>query len=229
MNDQLPAIVTPTALGTPADTYIVPTLIAAAGEQAGWRYIEFFTANIRNPNTRRAYARACSRFFSWCEDRGLELITIRPVHVATWIEQLQEKHGAPGVKQQLAAVRMSSYGRDLLAANTRLTEPMVVRTLAGLLDFADGHSHPTLHDYRYPEPDEPHPIAPGAQRRKIATAQQESVHARMHALVHGYGPAEDFASRLRIAWQASNGRVWLNRYGYLADAKLDAIGTVQRG
>jgi hypothetical protein len=30
----------------------VPALIAAAG----WRYVEFFTANIRNPNTRRAYA-----------------------------------------------------------------------------------------------------------------------------------------------------------------------------
>jgi site-specific recombinase XerD len=35
----------------------VPALIAAAG----WRYVEFFTANIRNPNTRRAYARACAR------------------------------------------------------------------------------------------------------------------------------------------------------------------------
>jgi hypothetical protein len=29
-----------------------PIPIAAAG----WRYVEFFTANIRNPNTRRAYA-----------------------------------------------------------------------------------------------------------------------------------------------------------------------------
>ena len=27
-------------------------------------------------------------------------------HVASWVEELQEKHGAPGVKQQLAAVRM---------------------------------------------------------------------------------------------------------------------------
>jgi site-specific recombinase XerD len=77
-----------------------------AGDQAGWRYVEFFTANIRNPNTRRAYARACNQFFSWCDDRGLTLTTIRPVDVAAWIEQLQEKHAAPGVKQQLAAVRM---------------------------------------------------------------------------------------------------------------------------
>jgi hypothetical protein len=55
MNDQLPAIVQPGALTTPSGTYMVPALIADA---AGWRYVEFFTANIRNPHTRRAYTRA---------------------------------------------------------------------------------------------------------------------------------------------------------------------------
>ena len=48
--------------------------------------------------------RACSTFFAWCEDRGLILTTTRPFDVEAWVEQLQEKHGAPGVKQQLAAV-----------------------------------------------------------------------------------------------------------------------------
>jgi site-specific recombinase XerD len=106
MTDQLPAVLQPGALTTPADTYIVPALIADAGDAAGWRYVEFFTANIRNPHTRRAYARACGRFFAWCEERGLTLTVIRSHDVATWVEQLQEKHRAPGVKQQLAAVRM---------------------------------------------------------------------------------------------------------------------------
>jgi site-specific recombinase XerD len=86
--------------------YVVPALIAEAGEQAGWRYAEFFSANICNPHTRRAYARACVRFFVWCEDRGLTLTTIRPSDVAAYIETLQRTHSAPGVKQQLAAVRM---------------------------------------------------------------------------------------------------------------------------
>ena len=35
---------------------VVPALIADLGDAAGWRYVEFFTANIRNPHTRRAYA-----------------------------------------------------------------------------------------------------------------------------------------------------------------------------
>src|SRR5271163_2584065 len=91
---------------TDAELLLVPALIAAAGDAAGWRYVEFFTANIRNPNTRRAYARACSRFFAWCDDRGLTLATIRPHDVATYIEERQASHSAPDVKQQLAAVRM---------------------------------------------------------------------------------------------------------------------------
>ena len=38
---------------------MVPALIADAGEPAAWRFVEFFTANINNDHTRRAYARAC--------------------------------------------------------------------------------------------------------------------------------------------------------------------------
>jgi hypothetical protein len=64
---------------------VVPALIADLGDEAAWRYVEFFTANIRNPNTRRAYARACSRFFAWCEDRGLTPAAIRPHDVATYM------------------------------------------------------------------------------------------------------------------------------------------------
>ena len=106
--DQLPAVIPSGVLTTKADTDrpLVPALIANAGDAAGWRYVEFFTANIRNPNTRRAYARACGRFFAWCDDRGLTLPAIRPHDVATYIETLQQTHAAPGVKQQLAAVRM---------------------------------------------------------------------------------------------------------------------------
>jgi site-specific recombinase XerD len=44
--------------------------------------------------------------FGWCERRGLALAAIRPFDVAAYIEGLQPQHSAPGVKQQLAAVRM---------------------------------------------------------------------------------------------------------------------------
>jgi site-specific recombinase XerD len=102
----LPAIIEPGALTAPPPDQIVPALIADAGDHAAWRYIDFFTSNIRNPNTRRAYGRACATFLAWCDGRGLTLATIRPFDVATYIETLQQTHSAPGVKQQLAAVRM---------------------------------------------------------------------------------------------------------------------------
>jgi site-specific recombinase XerD len=86
--------------------HVVPALVAALGDAAAWRYVEFFTANIRNPHTRRAYARASAWFFTWCEQRSLTLSAIRPFDVAAWVNELQENHGASGVKQQLAAVRM---------------------------------------------------------------------------------------------------------------------------
>jgi hypothetical protein len=40
-----------------------PALVAALGKRASYRFFEFFTANIRNPHTRCAYARAAVEFF----------------------------------------------------------------------------------------------------------------------------------------------------------------------
>src|ERR1700682_355008 len=84
----------------------LPGPIARAGEKAAWRFVEFFTANIRNKNTRLAYAQAVSRFFAWCEEHGLELDQLQPVIVASYIETLQAPMSAPSVKQHLAAIRM---------------------------------------------------------------------------------------------------------------------------
>jgi integrase/recombinase XerD len=85
---------------------ILPAIIADAGEQAARRFIEFFTATIRNANTRRAYAKAVGDFLAWCEGHGLTLPGIEPVHVASYIEQLTRSKAAPTVKQHLAAIGM---------------------------------------------------------------------------------------------------------------------------
>jgi Phage integrase, N-terminal SAM-like domain len=84
----------------------VPALVAAAGERAGMRFLEFFAANIRNPHTRRAYARAADEFLGWCASVGVPSIAaVQPVHVATWIEASTREMAAPSVKQPLAAIR----------------------------------------------------------------------------------------------------------------------------
>ena len=80
------------------------------GERRFW---EFFTAHIRNPNTRLAYLTAARRFAAWCERRDLGLNQVEPMVVAAYVEQLAGSLSAPRVKQHLAALRMllevSSY------------------------------------------------------------------------------------------------------------------------
>jgi site-specific recombinase XerC len=84
----------------------LPALVAAAGERASMRFLEFFAANIRNPHTRRAYARAAEDFLAWCAGAGVPSVAaVQPVHVATWIEASMRGLAAPSVKQQLAAIR----------------------------------------------------------------------------------------------------------------------------
>lgn len=93
---------------TPLKEHVsVPVLIARAGERATWRFLEFFTVNIRNRNTRAAYGQAASTFLRWCESRSITRIEdVQPLHVAGYIEQLQKERSAPTVKQHLACVRM---------------------------------------------------------------------------------------------------------------------------
>jgi hypothetical protein len=59
-----------------------PRRVSAESKTAE-RFFDFFTANIRNRNTRRAYYKAACRFAEWCEGRGLrDLAGVKPLHVA---------------------------------------------------------------------------------------------------------------------------------------------------
>src|SRR5207245_5411231 len=84
----------------------MPTLFTDAGEDAVRRVIESFTANIRNPNTRRNYGQAVEQFARWCEQQSIPLGQLAPVQIAGYIEQLGERIAKPTVKLHLAAIRM---------------------------------------------------------------------------------------------------------------------------
>lgn len=89
-----------------AATVALPALFAPDADAAK-RFAEFFTANIRNPHTRRAYMRAAAEFAAWCEANDLrELRDVEPIHVAAHVETLQARLAAPSVKLHLAAIRM---------------------------------------------------------------------------------------------------------------------------
>lgn len=104
MTSTIPVLTVPRGLATisaAAPALFVPNAKAAE------RFFEFFTANIRNKNTRRAYYKAVCRFADWCEGKGLrDLAGVRPMHVAGYIEGLLGEMAKPSVKQHLAALRM---------------------------------------------------------------------------------------------------------------------------
>lgn len=82
-------------------------LLYAPTPEMGKRTVEFFTAHIRNPNTRKAYFKAVGEFAAWCEAKGIsELAEVETIMVAAYIEALQLRLAPPSVKQHLAAIRM---------------------------------------------------------------------------------------------------------------------------
>ncbi len=88
----------------------VPKMVSAAGKKASFRFIEFFTANIRNPNTRVSYGRAVREFCQWCEDRGLQLEDLNPVLVAAYVELLgKPRPDEPLVREAPGIIALLGY------------------------------------------------------------------------------------------------------------------------
>src|SRR6266481_3291452 len=86
---------------------LIPARLFAPTPKAARRVLEFFTAQINNDHTRKAYLNATRRFAAWCEAHGLhELAHVEPFHVAAFVKELQRQFSAPTVKQHLAALRM---------------------------------------------------------------------------------------------------------------------------
>ena len=90
----------------PAPSIAVPALIAEAHGNASRRFLEFFTAHIRNPGTRAVYGHAVTEFCAWCGTHAVRFEDIEPIVVAAYVESLTQRLSAPTVKLRLAAIRM---------------------------------------------------------------------------------------------------------------------------
>jgi len=86
---------------------LLPAPLFAPTPKAAQRFVEFFTAQIENDHTRKAYLNATRRFAAWCQAHALaELTQVQPFHVAAFIKDLRGEFSPPTVKQHLAAIRM---------------------------------------------------------------------------------------------------------------------------
>ncbi len=119
------------------------------------------------------------------------------------------------------------YADALKTANPGLDGTRLARMLVRLLGTG-GPEPGGIADLRYPEPDEDHPVGTEALATTISTARTAAGSVPVFGFAHGYGPIEDVARRMQAAWSASPDGMWVNRYGYMSDDKLDRLGTIVR-
>ncbi len=120
------------------------------------------------------------------------------------------------------------WARDLLDETGGAVEhDALTAAIAHLFGFTDTMD-PRGPALRYPEPHEPHPVGRRVQLAKLNDAARLAGAVPTRAFVHSYGPVSDVMARFDLA--AETGLpLWINRYGYLSDEKLDALETRRRG
>ena len=84
---------------------VLPSVVAEAGEDAAKVTLEFFTARIANPGTRKIYGRAVWKFCRWCELHSVRLHEVTAPTVAAYLEQRQASIALVTVKVEASALR----------------------------------------------------------------------------------------------------------------------------
>jgi len=134
---------------------------------------------------------------------------------------------APKLYTMHWSLMVKFWSDELLIHNTGLNPNLLARALVNIMDIKDcveDGTPITLTRYGYPQPDEPHPVPNGPQQRKIEQVLTAvNGESQVYALVHGYGPVEDFRRRLQLVADSDADGCWINRYGYLSDEKLDVV------
>ena len=121
------------------------------------------------------------------------------------------------------------YGDQIMKSNPGLDSSLLAHVLEHWFHVSNGHGPDRVESYHYPEPEEAHLWNAESMTAKVTQAQSAAGSCPVYALAHAYGPMDDFTQRMETAWKASNRRMWINRYGYMTDEKMNALGAVGRG
>lgn len=84
---------------------LVPPVVSELGRKAERKFVEFFTAHLRNDHTRRAYAHAAAQLSEWLATNGMSLAELEPSEAAAYIRTLGVEGKAPTtIKARLSAL-----------------------------------------------------------------------------------------------------------------------------
>jgi hypothetical protein len=88
---------------------VFPVRWVAASPKGAKRVFQFFTTQINNGHTRKAYLNATRRSAQWCEAHGIrELAAVEPSHVAAFINELQDQDRHPNTQYEFR-LKTGSY------------------------------------------------------------------------------------------------------------------------
>ncbi len=107
----------------------------AEGECTSRRFIEFFTATIRNRNTRAAYARAVKQFLDWCEKVDFQGSRVISDGVLVLVRELDERLGLNDLVDH--HLTDSRRGKNILSPLAGLLRKSTYSRLAGYENVND--------------------------------------------------------------------------------------------
>jgi len=133
---------------------LVPPVVSELGRKAERKFVEFFTAHLRNDHTRRAYARAAAQLSEWLATNGMSLAELEPPEAAAYIKTLEIEGKAPTtIKARLSALsNLCDYlassggtrsrwcggpGVSMREGQTPVLEPEMVRALLDSFEADD--------------------------------------------------------------------------------------------
>ena len=97
------------------------------------------------------------------------------------------------------------------------------------LDLPDDVSPRSFARYQIPAPDEHHPARPESWRAKIdEVADQVAGRTACYAFGHAYRPEAQWKRMIAVIRDSHADGMWVQRYGYLSDSKLDALRDMWR-
>jgi len=122
---------------------------------------------------------------------------------------------------------LRNYGESLREGNPLVSDKLIAASLAKAFN-PDSGAIGSCMDFHYPEPAEIHPVNLKSMEGRQKQVQSWADTTIVWPVAHAYGPVSDFIKRAAAVQTVSQGRLWVNRYAYLSDNKLEALAELFR-
>jgi len=117
---------------------------------------------------------------------------------------------------------LRNYADSLTEKNPKLSKALLAECLVKGFD-AYSPTPSSSDQFEYPQPEENHLVDLESLARRQTQVESWAGDTPVWPITHAYGPVDDFKKRAATVLAVSQKRLWVNRYAYLSDEKLDAL------